>query len=33
VHRLPLPTDRARAPYDTRPMTGDGRAQYEPRRR
>jgi MoxR-like ATPase len=32
VHRLPLPHDRARSPYDTR-STGDGRAQYQPRGR
>jgi MoxR-like ATPase len=32
VHRLPLPHER-RSPYDTRPPTGDGRSQYEPRRR
>jgi MoxR-like ATPase len=32
VHRLPLPHER-RSPYDTRPATGDGRSQYEPRRR
>jgi MoxR-like ATPase len=33
VHRLPLPHDRQRSPYDTRPPTGDGRAQYERRGR
>ena len=32
VHRLPLPHDRSRSPYDTR-GTGDGRAQYESRGR
>jgi MoxR-like ATPase len=32
VHRLPLPHDRARSPYDTR-NTGDGRAQYQARGR
>ncbi|MBG6064071.1 ATPase [Micromonospora ureilytica] len=33
VHRLPLPHDRQRNPYDTRPpATGNGRAPYEPRR-
>jgi MoxR-like ATPase len=32
VHRLPLPHDRARSPYDTR-QAGDGRAQYESRGR
>ncbi|GAA4704472.1 AAA family ATPase [Phytohabitans rumicis] len=33
VHRLPLPHDRQRSsPYDNRPATGDGRAQYDPRR-
>ena len=32
VHRLPLPHDRSRSPYDTRSM-GDGRAQYESRGR
>ncbi|MBQ0982161.1 MULTISPECIES: AAA family ATPase [Micromonospora] len=34
VHRLPLPHDRQRNPYDTRPGTGtgNGRAPYEPRR-
>ena len=31
VHRLPLPHDRGRSPYDTR-ATGDGRAQYDRRR-
>ncbi|NBE83764.1 AAA family ATPase [Micromonospora rubida] len=34
VHRLPLPHDRQRSPYDTRPSgEGNGRAPYEPRRR
>jgi MoxR-like ATPase len=35
VHRLPLPHERRRSPYDTRPSRGDGngRSQYEPRRR
>ncbi|MFI6329479.1 AAA family ATPase [Micromonospora chersina] len=34
VHRLPLPHDRKRSPYDTRPPggTGNGRGPYEPRR-
>ncbi|MEU9825900.1 AAA family ATPase [Micromonospora chersina] len=33
VHRLPLPHDRKRSPYDTRPGgTGNGRGPYEPRR-
>jgi MoxR-like ATPase len=32
VHRLPLPHDRARSPYDTRPAGGDGR-QFESRGR
>ncbi len=32
VHRLPLPHERRRSPYDTRPATGNGRAPYEPRR-
>ncbi|BCJ61151.1 AAA family ATPase [Micromonospora endophytica] len=33
VHRLPLPHDRQRAPYDSRPpATGNGRAPFEPRR-
>ncbi|GGO16078.1 AAA family ATPase [Micromonospora parathelypteridis] len=32
VHRLPLPHDRQRNPYDTRPASGNGRAPYEPRR-
>ena len=33
VHRLPLPHERQRpSPYDTRPPSGDGRAQYDPRR-
>ena len=31
VHRLPLPHERSRSPYDTRPNTGG--AQYEPRGR
>ena len=31
VHRLPLPHERSRSPYDTRPSTGG--AQYEPRGR
>lgn len=30
VHRLPLPHERNRSPYDTRPGAGGG-AQYEPR--
>ncbi|MFC7548440.1 AAA family ATPase [Plantactinospora sp. GCM10030261] len=33
VRRLPVPSDRRRSPYDTRPMTGDGRSQYERRGR
>ncbi|MER5702866.1 MoxR family ATPase [Micromonospora sp. NPDC002296] len=34
VHRLPLPHDRQRSPYDNRPTgEGNGRAPYEPRRR
>jgi MoxR-like ATPase len=33
VHRLPLPHDRSRSPYDTRPVGGDGRSPYERRRR
>ncbi|WP_422774046.1 AAA family ATPase [Plantactinospora sp. WMMC1484] len=35
VHRLPLPHERQRSPYDTRPSSGDGtgRSEYEPRRR
>ncbi|MDW5323070.1 MoxR family ATPase [Plantactinospora sp. KLBMP9567] len=35
VHRLPLPHERQRSPYDTRPSSedGTGRSQYEPRRR
>ncbi|AVT32723.1 MULTISPECIES: MoxR family ATPase [Plantactinospora] len=36
VHRLALPHERQRSPYDTRPPSGDGstgRSQYEPRRR
>jgi MoxR-like ATPase len=33
VHRLPLPGERRRSPYDTRPPTPDtGRARYQPRR-
>ncbi len=32
VHRLPLPHDRQRSPYDTRPGSGNGRGPYEPRR-
>ncbi|BCB88033.1 hypothetical protein Psuf_053460 [Phytohabitans suffuscus] len=32
VHRLPLPHERQRSPYDTRPPSSDGRAQYDPRR-
>src|ERR687893_487669 len=32
VHRIPLPHDRSRSPYDTR-QAGDGRAQYESRGR
>jgi MoxR-like ATPase len=32
VHRLPLPHDRARSPYDTRPPSPDGHTDYEPRR-
>ncbi len=32
VHRLPLPHDRKRSPYDTRPSGGNGRAPFEPRR-
>ena len=36
VHRLPLPHDRQRSPYDTRPGggtgNGNGRGPYEPRR-
>ncbi|MEJ3743721.1 MoxR family ATPase [Actinomycetes bacterium KLBMP 9797] len=31
VHRLPLPHERQRSPYDTR-QAPDGRAQYDPRR-
>ncbi|MEU8261301.1 MoxR family ATPase [Micromonospora sp. NPDC048999] len=31
VHRLPLPNDRKRSPYDTRPG-GTGRGPFEPRR-
>jgi MoxR-like ATPase len=35
VHRLPLQQDRKRSPYDNRPRPdeGNGRSQYEPRRR
>jgi MoxR-like ATPase len=33
VHRLPLPHDRNRSPYDTRPPSGDGRSEYQRRRR
>ncbi|GAA3747201.1 MoxR family ATPase [Plantactinospora mayteni] len=35
VHRLALPHERQRSPYDTRPSSedGTGRSQYEPRRR
>jgi MoxR-like ATPase len=33
VHRLPLPHDRGRSPYDTRPPSPDGHTDYEPRRR
>jgi MoxR-like ATPase len=33
VHRLPLPHDRSRSPYDTRTGGNDGRAQYESRGR
>jgi MoxR-like ATPase len=33
VHRLPLPHDRNRSPYDTRSAPGDGRTEYERRRR
>jgi MoxR-like ATPase len=36
VHRLPLPHERQRSPYDTRPPvpgTATGRSQYEPRGR
>ncbi|MFC0529585.1 AAA family ATPase [Phytohabitans kaempferiae] len=32
VHRLPLPHERQRSPYDNRPPSNDGRAQYDPRR-
>ncbi|MFG1658776.1 AAA family ATPase [Micromonospora chersina] len=33
VHRLPLPHDRKRSPYDTRPpVPNNGRGPYEPRR-
>ncbi|GAA4580566.1 MoxR family ATPase [Micromonospora coerulea] len=32
VHRLPLPHDRKRSPYDTRPASGNGRGPFEPRR-
>jgi MoxR-like ATPase len=33
LHRLPLPHERNRSPYDTRPGTNTGGAQYEPRGR
>jgi MoxR-like ATPase len=33
VHRLPLPHDRHRSPYDTRPPSDDGRPDYQHRRR
>ncbi|HEX6968516.1 MAG TPA: MoxR family ATPase [Micromonosporaceae bacterium] len=33
VHRLPVPHDRQRSPYDARPAQGGDRAPYEPRRR
>jgi MoxR-like ATPase len=33
IHRLPVPHDRARSPYETRAESGNGRAQFEPRRR
>jgi len=33
VHRLPLPQDRNRSPYDTRPQSDDGRPDYQHRRR
>jgi MoxR-like ATPase len=33
VHRLPLPHDRNRSPYDTRPQSDDGRPDYQHRRR
>ncbi len=34
VHRLPLPHDRSRSPYDTRvPGDNNGRAEYQPRGR
>jgi MoxR-like ATPase len=33
VHRMPLPHDRQRSPYDTRPGSPDGRSQYERRGR
>ncbi|GAB3142064.1 MoxR family ATPase [Micromonospora sonneratiae] len=35
VHRLSVPHDRQRSPYDTRPPSdgGNGRSPYEPRRR
>jgi MoxR-like ATPase len=38
VHRLPIPTDRPRSPYDTRPAHDsrspyDNQNQYDPRRR
>jgi MoxR-like ATPase len=32
VHRLPLPHDRKRSPYDTRPGGGNGHGPFEPRR-
>ncbi|GGL96539.1 MULTISPECIES: AAA family ATPase [Micromonospora] len=32
VHRLPLPHDRQRSPYDTRSAGGNGRPPFEPRR-
>jgi MoxR-like ATPase len=33
IHRLPLPGERRRSPYDTRPHNeGTGRSRYEPRR-
>ena len=28
IHRLPLPHDRGRSPYDTRPPSSDGRGEY-----
>ncbi|WBB80013.1 MoxR family ATPase [Micromonospora sp. WMMD882] len=33
VHRLPVPQERRRSPYDTRPTTDNGHSAYEPRRR